>query len=65
MVDFTDTEAYLNDKAKRIEIIKQLRDRLTHDVQFALTFSIEERIELNFALEYQILNLEKEQKNGN
>lgn len=65
MVGFTDTEAYLNDKVKRIEIIKQLRDRLTHDVQFALTFSIEERIELNFALEYQILNLEKEQKNGN
>ena len=65
MVGFTDTEAYLNDKAKRIEIIKQLRDRLTHDVQFALTFSIEERIELNFALEYQILNLDKEQKNGN
>ena len=65
MVGFTDTEAYLNDKAKRIEIIKQLRDRLTHDVHFALTFSIEERIELNFALEYQILNLEKEQKNGN
>lgn len=65
MVGFTDTEEYLNDKAKRIEIIKQLRDRLTHDVQFALTFSIEERIELNFALEYQILNLEKEQKNGN
>ena len=64
MVGFTDTEEYLNDKAKRIEIIKQLRDRLTHDVQFALTFSIEERIELNFALEYQILNLEKEQKNG-
>ena len=65
MVGFTDTEAYLNDKVKRIEIIKQLRDRLTHDVQFALTFRIEERIELNFALEYQILNLEKEQKNGN
>ena len=64
MVGFTDTEEYLNDKAKRIEIIKRLRDRLTHDVQFALTFSIEERIELNFALEYQILNLEKEQKNG-
>lgn len=65
MVGFTDTEEYLNDKAKRIEIIKQLRDRLTNDVQFALTFSIEERIELNFALDYQILNLEKEQKNGN
>ena len=65
MVGFTDTEAYLNDKAKRIEIIKQLKDRLTHDVQFALTFSIEERIELNFALEYQILNLKKEHNNAN
>lgn len=65
MVGFTDTEEYLNDKAKRIDIIKQLKDRLTNDVQFALTFSIEERIELNFALEYQILNLEKEQKNAN